>query len=238
VPCGWLKARAHPYLRPHAYVPLQNCTHNYMYICVYVRIYTCIIHLYITHVRARVYIMYLRLYILFLYIYLKNLSLLRVYMCAAYVICAISVSRSIFFILVATSYVRINPYASLNNIPSYHVGILNATKADSRLGRRTKTRRRRRRRRPSPPVNTYIRTCIYAVYMRREERSFLCSFCTTYIGAMGKREKSNLSLSFSLTNRIKRVVSQRNRPMILSRFGISGYIHCGLILLLSRSVIY
>jgi len=48
----------------------------------------------------------------------------------------------------------------------------------------------------------------------------------------------SLSLSLPLASRIKRVVSQRNRPMILSRFGISRCIHCGLAPLLSKSVIY
>lgn len=152
-----------------------------------------------------------------------------------------AISASIFSFLSQTSYVRINPYASLNDIPAYHVGILNATKADSRLGRRAKTRRRRcrrRRRRPSPPVNTYIRTCIYTVYVRREERSFLCSFCATCIGATRKRERNKIYLFLSRANRIKRVVSQRDRPTILSRFRISRCIHRGLAPLLSRSVIY
>lgn len=58
-----------------------------------------------------------------------------------------SASRSIFSFLSGTSYVRINPYASFNDIPAYHVGILNATEADSS----------RSSDRPSPPTcNTFI----------------------------------------------------------------------------------
>lgn len=52
------------------------------------------------------------------------------YICTPYAIYT-STSRSIFSILSRTSYVRINPYASLNDILAYHVGILNATEADS-----------------------------------------------------------------------------------------------------------
>lgn len=74
---------------------------------------------------------------LFIYMYISiylYIKFVAVAICARR-ICDTSALRSIFSFLRA-SYVCINPCASFNDIPAYHVGILNATKADSRLGRR------------------------------------------------------------------------------------------------------
>jgi len=139
VPRGWLKARAHPYLRPHAPMYLYR---PYAYTCMYIHIYV-----------------YVYIYI-YICIYIMYTSVApHVHMYAAHAIYT-SASRPIFSFLSRTSYVRINPYALLNDIPAYHVGILNATEADSSLGRQTKTQRR-----PSPPV---IRISLSTLCMRNE----------------------------------------------------------------------
>jgi len=133
--------------RTHIYAPMRLCTytdrthiHAYIYthICIYIYIY---IYKYICK-----YIMY-------------SSAAPHVHMYAAHAIYT-SASRPIFSFLSRTSYVRINPYALLNDIPAYHVGILNATEADSSLGRQTKTQRR-----PSPPV---IRISLSTLCMRNE----------------------------------------------------------------------
>jgi len=61
---------------PCAYVPLQNCTHNYMYIYVCMCVYTHVLYIYITHtrtqVRARARIHYVFTFIYYISIYLSK----------------------------------------------------------------------------------------------------------------------------------------------------------------------